>query len=139
MNKCVFCDILNNKIPCFDIYKNEHVTAFLDINPISPGHILIIPNKHIERLEHIDDRIISNALMESLIHIPKILIKAGICEDFTVLSDNGNNAQQEIKHTHFHIIPRHKNEKLSFDTDNNAAEKNNLLNVWKIIKNTRVY
>ncbi|WP_259331040.1 HIT domain-containing protein, partial [Bacillus sonorensis] len=65
MDKCIFCDIVRQKISCFEIYKNDFVTAFLDINPISYGHTLIIPNNHIERLDHLNDPSLSKALMNS--------------------------------------------------------------------------
>ncbi|MEH6972477.1 MULTISPECIES: HIT domain-containing protein [Bacillus] len=135
MDKCIFCDIVSQKVSCFEIYKNDFVTAFLDINPISCGHTLIIPNLHIERLDQINDPSLSNALMNSLINVPQILINSGICKDYTILSDNGHFAQQDIKHLHFHIIPRYMNEKfeLKLDTDYTAAKKNNLLSVWKNI------
>ncbi|ASB89192.1 HIT domain-containing protein [Bacillus sonorensis] len=135
MDKCIFCDIVRQKISCFEIYKNDFVTAFLDINPISYGHTLIIPNNHIERLDHLNDPSLSKALMNSLINVPQILINSGVCEDYTILSDNGHFAQQDIKHLHFHVIPRHVNEKLEFklDTDYTAANKNNLLSLWKNI------
>ncbi|WP_088272873.1 HIT domain-containing protein [Bacillus sonorensis] len=117
MDKCIFCDIVRQKISCFEIYKNDFVTAFLDINPISYGHTLIIPNNHIERLDHLNDPSLSKALMNSLINVPQILINSGVCEDYTILSDNGHFAQQDIKHLHFHVIPRHVNEKLEFKLD----------------------
>ncbi|MEC1501307.1 HIT domain-containing protein [Bacillus sonorensis] len=135
MGKCIFCEIVNQNISCFEVYKNDYITAFLDINPIAYGHTLIIPNKHIERLDHLNDPSLSNAIMDSIIKVPQILINSGLCEDYTILSDNGHFAQQEIKHLHFHVIPRHANEKCVFqlDTDYTAAKKNNLLSVWQKI------
>jgi len=137
MEKCVFCEIVKQNISCFEVYKNEYTTAFLDVNPIASGHTLIIPNKHIERLDQLSDPSISNAIIDSLIKVPQILINSGLCDDYTILSDNGHFAQQDIKHLHFHVIPRHANEKCVFqlDTDDTAAKKNNLLSVWgKIVR-----
>ena len=73
--------------------------------------------------------------MDCLIKVPQILIHSGICDDYTILSDNGHFAQQDIKHLHFHVIPRHMNEKFEFklNTDFTAAEKSNLLSVWRKI------
>ncbi|MGP3607648.1 HIT family protein [Anoxybacteroides rupiense] len=136
MKKCVFCEIVNGTSPCYEVYKDDYVTAFLDINPVSIGHTLIVTNKHIERLDNIKDNQIANALMNSLIIVSKKLIKSSICKDFTVLQDNGYWAQQDIKHIHFHIIPRHKDEKivLKLETDFVAAENKNLLKTWEKIK-----
>ncbi|WP_245917551.1 MULTISPECIES: HIT family protein [Bacillus] len=140
MGTCIFCDIIKQKVSCFEVYRDEYVTAFLDINPVTSGHTLIIPNKHIERLDYLDEPGLSNALMSSLIKVSQILIKSGICDDFTVLSDNGDQAQQDIKHIHFHIIPRHSDENFSFKlyTDHIAAEKNNLLQIWEKIKRKQI-
>lgn len=58
---------LSNSQPAYIIYQNELVTAFLDINPVTKGHTLVCPNKHIKKLDEITDTYISNALMEALI------------------------------------------------------------------------
>ncbi|MFN2747225.1 HIT domain-containing protein [Bacillus sp. z60-18] len=48
MCTCIFCDIAKQNVHCYEVYKNEHITSFLDLNPITNGHTLIIPNQHIE-------------------------------------------------------------------------------------------
>ncbi|MFN2747226.1 HIT domain-containing protein [Bacillus sp. z60-18] len=73
--------------------------------------------------------------MNALIKIPQILIQSGICEDYTILSDNGEHAQQDIKHVHFHVIPRHLHEKPVFrlETNCHAAKRSSLFSVWQKI------
>ena len=51
MSDCIFCKIIKGDIPSTNVYKDEHVTAFRDINPVAPTHILIVPNKHIDSVD----------------------------------------------------------------------------------------
>ena len=100
------------------------------------GHILVIPNKHFTRLDTINDEEIMKGLMNALIKVSNQLIASGICNDFTILNDNGINAQQDIMHTHFHIIPRHRNEKieLKLPTDKDAATTEKLDYTYTLLK-----
>lgn len=132
MENCVFCNIINKKLPGYIIYQNEWVTAFLDINPVSKGHVLIVPNKHVEKLHEIENTETANALISSLNTIANQLIKAGLCTDYSIVQSNGKYAEQDINHIHFHIIPRHKNDDVVFklDTDKIAAHRDNLIQVF---------
>ncbi|WP_339236935.1 HIT family protein [Oceanobacillus sp. FSL W7-1281] len=133
MEKCVFCQIVNKNTPAYIIYQNKDVTAFLDINPAAKGHVLVCPNNHIEKLNEIQHPSISNALMKFLINVSNLLIQSGLCNDFSIVQANGDSASQHIKHLHFHIIPRQKNDKIHFklDTDKIAALNDNLDKVYE--------
>lgn len=135
MDNCTFCKIINKNEHAYIIYENTYITAFLDINPVMNGHVLICPNHHIEKLNEIKHPNISNALMESLIFVSNALIQSGICTDYSILQANGESADQDIKHVHFHIIPRYKNDKIYFklETDKEAALADNLDNVYNKI------
>lgn len=105
---CVFCKIINGEIPSYTIYEDEIVKVFLDINPVSVGHMLIIPKKHYENLDDID--------MDTLTHINKIskkmhnLLKEKLNVDgMSVIQNNGD--VQEVKHYHMHIKPYYNNSK----------------------------
>ncbi|MGE7981363.1 HIT domain-containing protein [Solibacillus sp. NPDC093137] len=136
MENCIFCGIVRGELSSYTIFKDEKVTAFLDINPVAMGHILVIPNKHFERLDTINDEEIMKGLMNALIKVSNLLIASGICNDFTILNDNGLNAQQDIMHTHFHIIPRHHNEKieLKLPTDKEVANSETLKYTYSLLK-----
>jgi len=56
MENCIFCKIINNEIPCYKIYEDDLVLAFLDVNPIVDGHVLIIPKKHFENIFDIEEK-----------------------------------------------------------------------------------
>ena len=66
MSDCIFCKIINGDIPCYKIYENDYVLAFLDINPDSDGHTLIIPKKHFTDLDDIDLETLKHILIFSI-------------------------------------------------------------------------
>lgn len=138
VEQCIFCGIVKKEKPAYIIYEDEMVTAFLDINPIALGHTLVIPNKHFARLDAINDEKVMQGLMSALVKVSNMLVKAELCEDFTVLNDNGVNAQQDIMHIHFHIIPRHPNEniELKLPTNKEIATKEKILFAYNLIKNS---
>lgn len=99
---CLFCKIINGDIPSYKIYEDDTVFVFMDINPTSNGHTLIIPKKHYTDVMDIDDN--------TLLHIFKIAreIKTKLeaklhCDGITLTQNNGD--AQEVKHYHLHIIP----------------------------------
>ena len=103
---CIFCKIANGEIPSFKIYEDDIVYSFLDINPDSDGHTLIIPKKHFKDLDDID--------LETLNHINKVSkeIKKELeeklgCIGFSLLQNKGS--VQEVKHYHLHLKPYYEN------------------------------
>lgn len=104
MEDCIFCKIIEGKIPSEKVYEDENVLAFKDINPAAPIHILIIPKKHIENLLEIKKED-SEALVEIFDAIKKVAQKLGIEQDgFRIISNCGKDAGQEVMHLHFHLL-----------------------------------
>ena len=101
---CVFCGIVQGKIPAHIILDRDNVMAFLDINPVAPGHTLVIPKKHYENLLEIPKEILAE-LFEAVKVVSKALINYGY-EGVNVLSNVGPAAGQVIMHAHVHVIPR---------------------------------
>lgn len=105
--ECIFCKIANNEAPSYTIYEDEIVKVFLNINPSSDGHLLIIPKKHYTNIVDID--------LETLNHINTIskkmyeLLKEKLHVDGLTLSQN-NDYGQEVKHYHLHLTPRYNND-----------------------------
>lgn len=101
---CIFCKIIKGAIPCHKIMETNKILAFLDISPLTQGHVLVIPKFHGERLHLVPDEYLS----ELLPVVRRIAHKAfgahGI--DYNVLQNNGRLAHQEVDHVHFHIIPK---------------------------------
>ena len=136
MRECIFCKIINKELPAYILFEDDQVTAFLDINPVSPGHILIVPNKHYAMLHHIIDDKSSHAILNTTKYLAGKLVEQKICESYSIIQANGRQAEQEIDHVHFHIIPRHINDSvlLKLDTDKIAAKEINLQLIYKKIR-----
>ena len=104
-NNCVFCAIAAGEIPCFKVYEDELVLAYLDINPFSKGHTLVIPKKHSAGLLDTDDETL--AVVVSRVKKVAAHLKAALgCDGFNIMQNNGEAAGQTVRHVHFHIVPR---------------------------------
>ena len=107
MNDCLFCKIVEGEIPSHKIYEDEKFLAFLDVNPINPGHTLIIPKEHSRNILEMNSLLLSKMII--LIKKLSIHIKEKINADgINVMINNEKEAGQIIFHTHIHIIPRFK-------------------------------
>ncbi len=105
MEDCIFCKIIKGEIPSFKVYEDEKVFAFEDINPVSPGHTLVIPKKHAENLWEISEedlmavhkasKKIINAIKEALSPVGVVCVQL-----------NGRGVNQMVMHYHLHLIPR---------------------------------
>ncbi|OIW26773.1 HIT-like protein [Coniochaeta ligniaria NRRL 30616] len=101
MASCIFCKIIKGEIPCFKLFESEKTLAFLDVNPLSRGHALVIPKFHGEKLADIPDEDLSEILP-----VAKKLIKATGAVEYNILQNNGTGAHQVVPHVHFHMIPK---------------------------------
>lgn len=108
---CIFCNIIKGDIPSYKIYEDEYILAFLDVNPVNPGHTLIIPKKHTLDLTTINNDILIKILDKSK-DIGNLLIDKLGANGFTLIQNNG--IAQEVKHFHLHVIPKY-NKKISID------------------------
>ncbi len=104
MSDCIFCKIVNKEITTELIYEDEEIIAFNDINPQAPIHILVIPKKHISSLVDLNEED-ENLIGKIFGVINKIAKKEGIDKNgFRVIMNCGEDAGQEVKHLHFHIL-----------------------------------
>lgn len=103
-NDCVFCKIARGEIPSEKIYEDKDVFAFLDINPVNPGHVLIIPKKHCKTMADTPNELISKIFAKSkeLMEVIKKTFNA----DYVGLSVVG----VDVPHFHVHLIPRYFND-----------------------------
>ena len=112
-NKCVFCAIAANEIPSFKVYEDDLVLAYLDINPFSKGHTLVIPKEHSSGLLDTSDETLA-ALVARVKKVASHLKATLPCDGFNILQNNGEAAGQTVMHIHFHIVPRYGKEEISF-------------------------
>ena len=105
---CIFCKIIDGDINSYTIYEDDLVKSFLDINPYSNGHLLIIPKKHYKDLDDIDQSVLNHIMEVSKILKKKLEKKLNV-DGLTLIENNGDI--QEVKHFHLHLKPHYNNNK----------------------------
>lgn len=103
----IFKKIIDGAIPCYKIYEDEYVLAFLDVAPLSYGHTLVIPKEEAAFLHELSSESAAS-LGKVLPRICDAVRRVTGCEDYNVLQNNGSHAHQAVFHVHFHIIPKPK-------------------------------
>ena len=106
-DQSIFSMIIEGEIPCHKVYEDDLVFAFLDINPFSPGHTLVVPKESTRTLDKLSDES-AEALGRVLPRISRAILRVTGAEEFNVIQNNGPNAFQSVFHVHFHIIPKMK-------------------------------
>src|SRR5665647_2929087 len=106
MKNCIFCKIIAGEIPAEKIYEDREVFAFLDINPVAPGHTLVIPKKHYVMMTDVPDKLLRHCFVKTKALMTKI--KKALKADYVSVSVSG----VDIPHFHIHLIPRHFNDNL---------------------------
>ena len=106
MATTIFTKILTGEIPCFRVYEDDKVFAFLDISPLSRGHILVIPKEPAETLDQLADESAA-ALGRVLPRMSRAILRATGATAYNILQNNGVTAHQAVMHVHFHIIPKY--------------------------------
>ncbi|KAI8143787.1 HIT-like domain-containing protein [Fennellomyces sp. T-0311] len=98
---CIFCKIIKGQIPSYKLIETDKSFSFMDIDPLSPGHALVIPKYHAEFFHQVPDEYLADALP-----VAKRIAAASKLEQYNVLQNNGKLANQAVPHVHFHIIPK---------------------------------
>lgn len=101
----IFGRILDGELPCHRVYEDEHVLAFLDINPLSRGHVLVIPRQRVAKLQDLDDEAAA-AVGRVIPRLCRAISRVTGVEEMNLLVNNGRQAGQEVMHVHVHLIPR---------------------------------
>ena len=108
---CIFCRIIAGEIPSKKIFEDQVTLAILDINPISEGHSLVIPKKHVAYLEDADEIILGH--MTGIAgKIAKNMIRNGFADGTNLFLASHESADQTVFHIHLHVIPRRKGDNM---------------------------
>ena len=115
--KSLFTRIIEGEVPSFKIFENEHVYSFLDINPASYGHTLVVPKEPASSLHELSDESAAE-LGKALARISRSILEVTGVTNYNVIQNNGSEAGQTVFHVHFHIIPRYSdsNHELTWPT-----------------------
>jgi len=116
---CVFCRILKGEIPAQKVHEDEKTFAILDINPVAPGHVLVMPKAHFATWTDLPDDVLS-ALSLSSRRIAQAVLKAQGAEGFNLLMNNHKCSGQAIFHAHFHVIPRRTGDGVKYNWQTRA-------------------
>jgi len=108
---CIFCKIIAGDIPAEKIYENHHSIAFLDIQPVNFGHALIVPKEHHDIFLNTPHEVLCD-IMEAAKKVATAIVAATGADGFNLTLNNGEAAGQAVFHTHFHVIPRFKDDGL---------------------------
>ncbi len=103
---CLFCQIVAGEEEAKKVYEDENIVAFLDINPVNPGHTLIVPKKHARDMLDANNEILQEMILVTRKVAAGIILAFDEYDAFNLELNNGRIAGQIIPHLHWHIVPR---------------------------------
>ncbi len=106
LDECVFCNVVKGTVPESVVYDDEKVLAFMDIQPVNPGHVLVIPKVHASGLSDLDEETGAHMFRVGMRVADAVKRSDVKCEGVNLLLSDGRAAFQEILHVHLHVIPR---------------------------------
>lgn len=122
MDECLFCKIIKGEIPSHKVHEDEKTYAFLDINPRTQGHTLVIPKKHRKTIMDMSPDETAD-LFKSVNKVAKAVYGAVDAEGLNILQNNKRIAGQVVDHVHVHIIPRTQNDNFKVTWSHDKKEK----------------
>ena len=132
--ECIFCKIVDGQIPATKLYEDDKVLSFLDIMPAAKGHALVVSKTHYHTLLDLPHEELKEVMAVVQKVAAAIMTETPGVEGFNIIQSNYEVAGQVIPHLHFHIIPRHKGDKLNFAWEQGKAEKEELEQYAKTVK-----
>lgn len=122
---CLFCKIIAEELPSTRVYEDENTLAFLDIKPVNPGHVLVIPKKHYVNIHDMPDEMVGKVAVVAK-KIADAILKIG-AKGVNIGMNNGAPAGQVVFHAHVHVMPRYGDDKFSLwvgkEYDGNEREE----------------
>lgn len=109
---CIFCKIVAGEIPSYKVYEDDFVLAFMDTSPVTRGHCLVIPKKHVENVFDISTDDLQKVIVTAKTLSEKVKNNLG-ADGIRLSQSNGKIAGQAVFHFHLHIIPRYENDGVS--------------------------
>lgn len=116
-DNCIFCKIIDGRIPSTTVYEDAEFKAIMDISPANKGHVIVLVKEHVENIFELKDELAAK-VFPVVSKIATAVKKTLNCEGINILQNNGTAAGQTVFHLHVHIIPRYDgdNANLSWDT-----------------------
>ena len=120
-DSCIFCKIVQSKVPASIVLQNKATVAFLDINPIATGHLLVIPVEHCSTLTDIAPEAMAR-LAGELPRLSQVVLEASGAVALNLICNSGKEAGQEVPHLHFHLIPRYTDDQRILRTNRMGSD-----------------
>jgi histidine triad (HIT) family protein len=108
---CTFCSIVEGESPAHVVHSDEHAVAFMDLLPMTPGHCLVVPRRHVADIWSLDDTVAGQVMRTAAAVARRIRDRLG-APGLNLLNNNGRAADQSQFHFHIHVIPRYGNDQL---------------------------
>jgi histidine triad (HIT) family protein len=127
-DNCIFCKIVAGEIPCFKVYEDEQTLAFMDINPATRGHALVIPKEHSPNLFDSPDEQLATVAAAAR-KVGKAIQAAVTPDGLNLVQANGPGAAQSVFHLHFHVLPRYTGDNLMLNWGMNPGDMDDIKSV----------
>lgn len=114
MPACPFCAIVDDEAPAYRLHEDDRTLAFLDIEPVTPGHALVVPKPHRETLTEMEPDLVADTF-RSVRRVAAAVESAFDPDGLDLLQANGEAAGQEVFHAHVHVLPRHADDDVSVE------------------------
>ncbi len=134
MKDCIFCKIINKEIDSFEIYEDDIVKVFLDENPKSNGHLLVVPKKHYENIFDTPKKVLAkiNEVCKEMAQLCKQKLD---CDGVNIVNASGKEAQQSVFHLHYHVVPRYENDNIDLWFHGQSEDIKEIKEVYNKLKN----
>ncbi|MFJ8853069.1 HIT family protein [Streptomyces sp. NPDC102437] len=134
-DECVFCAIVHGQADASIVHEDESVVAFMDLRPVNPGHLLVVPKTHAAGLEDLQEDV--GVRVWKVAHrLGRALHRSGLrCEGVNLLLADGEAAFQEVFHVHLHVIPRFTGDPFRVDSDWRVHQREQLDKTSAAVRN----
>jgi len=112
--ECIFCEIVSGQSEASIVFQDDLVTVFMDIHPVNPGHLLVVPNQHASGIDDVPEAVCARMFIVGR-RMARALRRSGLrCEGVNLYLADGEAAGQDVFHSHLHVIPRFRGNPGSF-------------------------
>ena len=132
-SECIFCKIVAGQVPSYKLLEDEHTLAFMDINPVNPGHALSVAKGHWPTIDVIPPDILA-AVAATAQRVAKAVIRELKPIGVNLLQANGAGAGQSVPHLHLHIMPRRAGDNVALNWEYKPGDRAEIEAVWKRLK-----
>lgn len=98
---CVFCRIVAGELPAARLHEDEHVLVFRDVRPQAPTHLLVVPKRHLDSLDQLEDAGLAGALLSAAARAAR---SEGLAQGWRLIANTGAHGGQEVPHLHLHVL-----------------------------------